>query len=162
MDVRKGFRDSMHNIFFNKVQKLGRHRVSHPQWLTFQQVFLISTLVKNNVTAHWVANETDIHIIVTTYKCSLWRPQFHTAVPQCGVLHYSHYILQERRCVQSHLQLFTSLLHSFHLLAFSENCKQMKTVLCRQLQLQLQPGTHCASCASNKVKDQITRGKQLL
>lgn len=158
-NMQKMFRDPMHNIFFNTVQTLGRHWMSHQQWLTFQQVFLISTFVKNSVTAHWVANETDIHIIVTTCKCSLWRPQFHTTVPQCGILHYSHYILQERRRVQSQLQLFTSPFHSFHLLVFSEKCKQMKRVPCRQSQLQL--WTHCASWASSKAQYEITCGKQL-
>lgn len=114
----------MHKIYFSI---LARHWLSHQRWLTFQQVFLISTFVKNNVTAYWVANETDIPVIVTTHKCSLWRPQFHTTVPQCGDLHCSHYISQERRCVQSRLQLFTSFISSACI--FREMCADENSVV---------------------------------
>lgn len=55
-----------------------------------------------------------IHIIVTTYNCSLWRPQFHTTIPLCAILYYSHCVLQERHCVRhDRLVNYNCLLHFF-------------------------------------------------
>lgn len=161
-NVQKEFWETKASYPFNTVQILGGHLVSHQRWLTFQ-VFLISTFVKSNVTAHWVANEMDIHIIATTYKYSRWRPQFHTTVPQCGINDYSHYILQERRCVQSgtNYESFTIVYFTPSFISSAcilEKSKRMKTEPCRQSQLQ----THYASWASSKVEDKDTCGKQLL